>query len=285
MRCPHHSWREMHQSRMLFIQWKKVLLQVSGTKLVLPCSTASMAGLASGSILTNHCVDSIGSTIVSQRWQWPTACTCGLPPRSRPSSLSLALTALRASKRSSPANGPPSALTTPVVVEDRDDRQLVALAGLEVVGIVRRRHLDRAGAELRVDQDRVGDDRELARQRTDAAPSCRSCALWRGSSGCTATAVSPSIVSGRVVATTTSPEPSASGYANSYSSPCVALVVVDLEVRERRPARRAPVDEPARAVDQALFVQAHERLDDRRRVRRLHREDRAVPVERAAEHA
>ena len=46
-------------------------------------------------------------------------------------------------------------------------------------------------------------------------------ALWRGSSGWTATAVSPSIVSGRVVATTTSPDPSASGYANSYSSPCV----------------------------------------------------------------
>ena len=39
-------------------------------------------------------------------------------------------------------------------------------------------------------------------------------ALYRSSSGCTATAVSPSIVSGRVVATTISPEPSASGYAN-----------------------------------------------------------------------
>ena len=36
-------------------------------------------------------------------------------------------------------------------------------------------------------------------------------AWWRGSSGCTATAVSPSMVSGRVVATTSSPEPSASG--------------------------------------------------------------------------
>ena len=46
--------------------------------MVFPCSTASMAGLASGSIFTNHCVDSIGSTTVSQRWQWPTACTCGL---------------------------------------------------------------------------------------------------------------------------------------------------------------------------------------------------------------
>ena len=39
-----------------------------------------MAGLASGSIFTNHWVDSIGSTTVSQRWQWPTACTCGFEP-------------------------------------------------------------------------------------------------------------------------------------------------------------------------------------------------------------
>ena len=69
MRCPHQSCREMHQSRMLCIQWKNVFDQLSGTNLVLPCSTASMAGLASGSIFTNHCVDSMGSTTVSQRWQ------------------------------------------------------------------------------------------------------------------------------------------------------------------------------------------------------------------------
>ena len=69
IRWPHHSWREMHQSRMLCIQWKNVFVHASGTNLVFPCSTASMAGLASGSILTNHCVDSIGSTTVSQRSQ------------------------------------------------------------------------------------------------------------------------------------------------------------------------------------------------------------------------
>ena len=63
----------MHQSRMLFIQWKYVFDQLSGTNLVLPCSTASIAGLASGCILTNHCTEIIGSTTVSQRWQWPTA--------------------------------------------------------------------------------------------------------------------------------------------------------------------------------------------------------------------
>src|SRR4051812_29018972 len=57
MRCPHHSWRETHQSRMLVIQCMYVFDQLSGTKRVLPDSTASMAGLARGSIFTNHCVE------------------------------------------------------------------------------------------------------------------------------------------------------------------------------------------------------------------------------------
>ena len=41
----------------------------------------------------------------------------------------------------------------------------------------------------------------------------------RSSSGWTATAVSPSIVSGRVVATTTSPLPSTRGYRTCHSFP------------------------------------------------------------------
>ena len=43
-----------------------------------------------------------------------------------------------------------------------DLRQVVAQAGLEVVGIVRRRDLHRAGAELGIGEDVVGDDRDLA---------------------------------------------------------------------------------------------------------------------------
>jgi len=42
-------------------------------------------------------------------------------------------------------------------------------------------------------------------------------ASHRGSSGCTAIAVSPSMVSGRVVATTTSPWPSSKGYLDRDS--------------------------------------------------------------------
>src|SRR5208283_2421578 len=72
MRWPHHSWREMHQSRMLYIHSKYVFDQLSGTKTMRPSSTALMAGPASGFIEQNHCVDTSGSTTVRQRWQWPT---------------------------------------------------------------------------------------------------------------------------------------------------------------------------------------------------------------------
>ena len=39
-----------------------------GTKRVLSCSTAASAGPASGFMLTNHCVESIGSTTAPERW-------------------------------------------------------------------------------------------------------------------------------------------------------------------------------------------------------------------------
>ena len=64
---PHHSWRLMHQSRMFSIQLKYVRVKRSGTNLVSPLRTASIAGSASGFILTNHCLDESGSTVVWQR--------------------------------------------------------------------------------------------------------------------------------------------------------------------------------------------------------------------------
>ena len=133
MRWPHHSCREMHQSRMLSIQWKNVFDQLSGTNLVFPCSTASMAGLASGSIFTNHCVDSIGSTTVSQRWQWPTACTCGLEPRSRPSSAEARLDRLARLEAVQARERAALGVDRARLVEDGDHRQVVPLPGLEVV--------------------------------------------------------------------------------------------------------------------------------------------------------
>ncbi len=48
---PHHNWREIHQSLMLFIQLKYILSKRSGTNLTSPSSTAFTAGFANGSIL------------------------------------------------------------------------------------------------------------------------------------------------------------------------------------------------------------------------------------------
>ena len=62
-----------------------------------------------------------------------------------------------------------------VLVHDFDLRQIVAQAGLEVVGIVRRRDLHRARAEFRIGK-LVGDDRNLAiHQRQQTFLPCR----WR----------------------------------------------------------------------------------------------------------
>jgi hypothetical protein len=68
-----------------------------------PSSTASMAGSASGFILTNHCVETSGSTMVLQRWHFPTAELVRLGFSSRPSGFEIGHTFFRASKRSSPA--------------------------------------------------------------------------------------------------------------------------------------------------------------------------------------
>ena len=168
------------------------------------------------------------------------------------------------------------------VVEDRDHRQVVALSGLEVVRVVRGRDLDRAGAELGVDQDRVGDDRELSPEDrvANAFADLGLVARIVGMDGDRRVAQHrlgtggghhhlPGSVGQRIT--------------ELVELALRSFVVVDLEIGERGAARRAPVDEPARPVDQPLFVQPHERLDDGRGVRRVHREDVPVPVQRAAE--
>ena len=107
----------MHQSRMFSSQFSYVATQNSGTSRTSPERTAASAGSASGFALTNHCCDRYGSTTVSHRWQWPTAWRCVLSPRRSPFSASAASTALRAAKRSIPANGPPLSLTAPASVK------------------------------------------------------------------------------------------------------------------------------------------------------------------------
>ena len=75
--------------------------------------------------------------------------------------------------------------------------------------------------------------------------------------------MSPSIVSGRVVATTISSSLPIDLVRELEELAVGALFVLDLEIAEHRAAIDAPVDEPRLAVDEPLFVQAHERLGDR----------------------
>ena len=63
------------------------------------------------------------------------------------------------------------------------------------------------------------------------------------------------------------------------------LLVLDLEVGERRQVARAPVDDPVALVDPAALVEVDEPAHDRAVVGGVHREALAPVVERGAEQA
>ncbi len=67
IRWPHHSCREMHQSRMFFIQLEYVFSQRWGKNLISPSSHAFRPFSASGRIFTNHWSERYGSMTVLQR--------------------------------------------------------------------------------------------------------------------------------------------------------------------------------------------------------------------------
>ena len=91
----------------------------------------------------------------------PAACAASIFSSSPAASRSATMR-LRASKRSRPRYAAGHCVVERRVGrEDVDQRQRVALADLVVVEVVRRRDLDAAGAERRVDVV-VGDDRDLA---------------------------------------------------------------------------------------------------------------------------
>ena len=129
---------------------------------------------------TNHCVEIIGSTTVlaalaaRQRQHVRLRCRARGPC----SSSALLHRLARLERGPCPANGAAVRRSacrrgSRMLISSR----LVALAGREVVEVVRRRHLHRAGAELHVDQDRVGDDRDLAVDERMRAASCRAGAV------------------------------------------------------------------------------------------------------------
>ena len=127
-----------------------------------PLSTAAMAFSASGFILTNHCVEISGSTTVLQRWHLPRLRACR--PRlcrAAPIFSQIGDHALAGFEAIEAGVGSGGGGHLGVFVDDLDLGQVVALAGLEIVGVVRGRDLDDAGAEFGVGQI-VEDDRDLA---------------------------------------------------------------------------------------------------------------------------
>jgi hypothetical protein len=166
--------------------------------------------------------------------------------------------------------------------EQVDHLQAVPLAHLEVVEVVGRRHLHRAGPELRVDQDRVGDDRDRAPGdrvphrlavevpvplvvRVDRHRGVAEHGLGPGGGDhYLARAVGERIGEGPQLA-------------------LHVLLVLDLQVGQRGVVLRAPVDQPRVPVDQALLVEADEHLAHRAGESLVEGEALAVPVEGRAE--
>mmetsp|Transcript_13020 Transcript_13020/g.54545 ORF Transcript_13020/g.54545 Transcript_13020/m.54545 type:complete len:202 (-) Transcript_13020:1474-2079(-) len=114
MRWPHHSWREMHQSRMFSSQPNHVRSCICGMISSRPSRTASQASAAICLQSTHHCGLIMGSITSLEREHRPRRILLSFTPRYRPASSSAASTVLRASKRGWPANLlPPLALMRP----------------------------------------------------------------------------------------------------------------------------------------------------------------------------
>ena len=162
-----------------------------------------------------------------------------------------------------------------VGVQDVDRRQTEAAAALEVVRVVRRRHLHGAGAEVSIHEG-VGDDRDLAVEQGQARP--------------LADQAAPARVVGvhgdrRVAEQRLGPrrlDLDRPGAVRQRVADPVELAghrsMRRLEVREHGGAARAPGDEVLGAVDQALVVEADEDLAHGARETRIHREALAFPV-------
>ena len=159
----------MHQSWMLLIQWKYVFDQLSGTNLVFPCSTASIAGLASGCIFTNHCVEIIGSTTVSQRWHVADGVHVRLAAAREAQLLQLGLhrlarlEAIQARERAALGVDVPS--TSKMLIFGRLWRLPVAKSLKSCAGVTFTAPVPNFGST----SIGVGDDRDLARRRTGGA--------------------------------------------------------------------------------------------------------------------
>ena len=167
-----------------------------------------------------------------------------------------------------------------VVGDDADDLQIVALAHLEVVGVVGGGHLHRAGAEADL-AVLVPDDGDLAPdQRQDAALADEVLKLLvlrvDGHAGVAQHGLRPGGGHG---------DEAAAVRERIADVPQVAglVLVLHLRVGKRGEAVGAPVDDAAALVDEALFVEGAEGLAHGPGAHVVHGEAAAGPVAGGAE--
>ena len=173
-------------------------------------------------------------------------------------------------------SGPASAVIAPVVADDLDARQVVALADLEVVGVVGRGDLQRRRCRSSCPRRRramIGISRFRSGRITAVAAQVP-VALVLGVHG-----------HGRVAQHGLGPgggDGDAAGAVREGVADVVEvavdLLVLDLEVGQRRVAAGAPVDDVVAAVDQPLVVELDEDLAHRAREPLVHGEALALPV-------
>lgn len=242
IRCPHHNCREMHQSWRLSTQSKYRFSISCGWILTRPSRTASPAAFASGATLTHHCMDRRGSMVVLQREQWPTLWAYGrFSATMRPSARSAATMAERASRRSRPWKGPWAVMTacsSMIVRDGRSWRWPISKSFGSWAGVTLTAPVPNSGSTC--SSATTGMERSVSGSLISLPTRC----LYRSSPGWTATAVSPSIVSARVVATTmvSSPSPyfmetsspSSSWYSTSMSEMAVRQRGHQLMMRSAR---------------------------------------------------
>ena len=168
-----------------------------------------------------------------------------------------------------------------VPVDHHNLRQVVPLARFEIVGVVRRRHLHHARAELGVGQ-RVANHRNLAVHQRQQYRAPVQVAI-------------PFVVRmhrhRRVAQHRLRPRRRHRHEAPFQALHRVAdvpqlalrLDVHDFQIRQRRVAPRAPVHHVRAAVNQSLRIEPHERFAHRPRQPRVHREAVARPVARVAD--
>ncbi|MDT4832057.1 hypothetical protein FQZ97_655940 [compost metagenome] len=160
-----------------------------------------------------------------------------------------------------------------------DDRQLVALAHRVVVGVVRGRDLDHAGAELAVHVG-IGDHRDLAlaQRQLHILADQRAVALVLGvdhHGHVTQQGFGAGGRHGQVTA-------AVDQRVGDVPEEAVFLFALHFQIGHGRHQHRVPVHQTLAAVDQALLVQLHEGVGDDLAELLVHGEVLAAPVHRVA---